>query len=153
VRLSLRSSEDASRTSTRVAAARGPGRRSRRRRSLRRDLSVEEPRRLEPRRHRASGAAPFRRGKGAPEPSLSGRRDPLRKGHERMSTRALLVVEPGLLTTVQDLGRPGFASIGVPPSGALDRDALRLANLLLGNPENAAGLEVAWQGPLLEARG
>src|SRR5438094_709865 len=70
-----------------------------------------------------------------------------------MSTRALLVVEPGLLTTVQDLGRPGLASVGVPPSGVLDRDALRIANLLLGNLESAAGLEVAWQGPLLEARG
>jgi biotin-dependent carboxylase-like uncharacterized protein len=58
----------------------------------------------------------------------------------------LRVVAPGPLTTVQDLGRPGYAHLGVPPSGALDPDALRLANRLVGNPETAAGLEATFGG-------
>lgn len=53
---------------------------------------------------------------------------------------------PGLLTTVQDLGRPGFGPIGVSASGAADPTALRIANRLVGNPENAAGLEMTLQG-------
>ncbi|WP_137844119.1 urea amidolyase family protein [Microbacterium sp. 2FI] len=56
------------------------------------------------------------------------------------------VVEPGLLATLQDLGRPGAASLGVAGSGALDRGALRTANRLLGNPEGAAALEVTMGG-------
>lgn len=59
---------------------------------------------------------------------------------------ALRVVEPGLLATVQDLGRPGFAALGVAPSGALDRGALRTANRLVGNVEGAAGIEVTMGG-------
>jgi len=60
--------------------------------------------------------------------------------------RSIRVVEPGLLTTVQDLGRPGAASVGVAVSGALDRGALRTANRLVGNAEGAAGLEVTMGG-------
>jgi biotin-dependent carboxylase-like uncharacterized protein len=56
------------------------------------------------------------------------------------------IVEPGLLATVQDLGRAGAASVGVAVSGALDRAALRTANRLLGNPEDAAGIEVTMGG-------
>jgi biotin-dependent carboxylase-like uncharacterized protein len=56
------------------------------------------------------------------------------------------VVRPGPLTTVQDLGRPGWASLGVSPSGAADRAALRLANRLVGNPESAAALEITFGG-------
>jgi biotin-dependent carboxylase-like uncharacterized protein len=56
------------------------------------------------------------------------------------------VLEPGGLTTVQDLGRAGYASLGVPHSGAADVPALRLANRLVGNPENAAALEVTLGG-------
>ena len=52
----------------------------------------------------------------------------------------------GLLTTVQDLGRPGFGPMGVSPSGAADPVALRLGNRLLGNPELAAGLEMTLLG-------
>ncbi len=52
------------------------------------------------------------------------------------------VVEPGLLATVQDLGRAGRAHLGIARSGALDRAALRRANRLLGNPEDAAGIEI-----------
>ena len=63
----------------------------------------------------------------------------------------LRVEKPGLLTTVQDLGRPGHRKFGVPPSGAMDRFALAAANRLVGNPEGAAGLECALNGPVLLA--
>jgi allophanate hydrolase len=62
----------------------------------------------------------------------------------------LRVKSPGLHTTVQDLGRDGFADVGVPPSGALDAVALRLANALVGNAPEAAALEVLVSGPTLE---
>jgi allophanate hydrolase len=62
----------------------------------------------------------------------------------------LRVKSPGLHTTVQDLGRDGFADVGVPPSGALDAVALRLANALVGNDPNAAALEILVSGPTLE---
>ncbi len=52
----------------------------------------------------------------------------------------------GALTTVQDQGRPGYAHLGVPRSGALDPAALRLANRLVGNPATAAGLEITLTG-------
>ncbi len=68
-------------------------------------------------------------------------------------TRGFLVLEPGLLTTVQDLGRYGWASFGVPVAGALDEEALRLANRLVGNAENAAALEITIVGPVLRAAG
>ena len=64
----------------------------------------------------------------------------------------LVVVEPGLLTTVQDLGRPGYQRVGIPPSGPLDRAAFVLANRLVGNPPGAAGLELTLRGPRLEVR-
>ncbi|MGC1210000.1 MAG: biotin-dependent carboxyltransferase family protein [Micromonospora sp.] len=56
------------------------------------------------------------------------------------------VLRAGALTTVQDQGRPGFAHLGVPRSGALDPAALRLANRLVGNPETSAGLEITLTG-------
>jgi len=56
------------------------------------------------------------------------------------------VQSPGLFTTVQDLGREGFGPMGVSPSGAADPIALRLGNRLVGNPENAAGLEMTLLG-------
>ena len=56
------------------------------------------------------------------------------------------VVRAGPLTTVQDLGRPGWAHLGVPRSGALDLPALRLANRLVGNPASAAVLETTLLG-------
>jgi antagonist of KipI len=58
----------------------------------------------------------------------------------------LEVLSPGLLTTVQDLGRFGFGRYGVAPSGALDSFALRIGNLLVGNPESEAGLETTLLG-------
>ena len=59
------------------------------------------------------------------------------------------VIKPGLATTVQDLGRPGYYHLGIPVSGAMDRLALRSANLLLGNDEGAAALEAVFMGPEL----
>lgn len=62
------------------------------------------------------------------------------------SQRAIEVVEPGPLTLVQDLGRPGRAALGLGAAGAFDRAAHRLANRLVGNDETAAALEVLLGG-------
>lgn len=58
----------------------------------------------------------------------------------------LHIIAPGPLTTIQDLGRPGYAQLGVPLSGAADRGALKLANRLVGNDIGAAGLEITLGG-------
>ncbi|QUH01130.1 biotin-dependent carboxyltransferase family protein [Saccharopolyspora erythraea] len=63
----------------------------------------------------------------------------------------LEVLETGPLATVQDLGRPGLADIGVGVSGAADRGSLRLANRLLGNDEGAAAIEVTFGGLAVRA--
>lgn len=63
---------------------------------------------------------------------------------------SILVQRPGLLTTVQDLGRRGWQQYGVVVGGAADALALRIANLLTGNEENVAGLEATLAGPQLE---
>ncbi|GAB3498136.1 biotin-dependent carboxyltransferase family protein [Amycolatopsis cihanbeyliensis] len=60
--------------------------------------------------------------------------------------KALEVLETGPLATVQDLGRPGLAHIGVGTSGAADRGSLRLANRLVGNEEGAAAIEITVGG-------
>ncbi len=60
------------------------------------------------------------------------------------------VVSQGLVTTIQDLGRPGYYHLGIPISGAMDRYAMRCANMLVGNDEGAAGLEAVFIGPELE---
>ncbi|SKB01431.1 urea carboxylase [Prosthecobacter debontii] len=87
-------------------------------------------------------------------------RDPLFM-EGRITTRALAtqfqyhpptldVLAPGVQTTVQDYpGRLGYWEIGVPPSGAMDPLALRVANRLVGNQEGAAGLEITISGPTL----
>jgi antagonist of KipI len=59
------------------------------------------------------------------------------------------VLKPGLFTTIQDQGRRGYQSYGVGIAGALDPFALSAANLLVGNQENAAALEITLQGPTL----
>lgn len=59
------------------------------------------------------------------------------------------VIKPGLLTTLQDRGRPGFAHLGVGRSGAFDAPALRIANALCGNAADACGLEITLLGPTL----
>lgn len=63
-----------------------------------------------------------------------------------MTAAALEVIETGPLALVQDLGRPGYAALGVGASGAMDRAALALGNRLVGNPEGAAGLELLFGG-------
>ena len=60
------------------------------------------------------------------------------------------VIEPGLFTTVQDLGREGFGPMGVSPSGAADPISLRIGNRLVGNPEGAAALEMTLLGGTFE---
>ncbi len=60
------------------------------------------------------------------------------------------VIAPGLATTVQDLGRPGYYHLGIPISGGMDRFSLRVANMLVGNDEQAAVLEAVFMGPELE---
>ena len=64
-------------------------------------------------------------------------------------TRSIVVLEPGLFTTIQDLGRPGHARLGVSAAGAADPIALRLANRLVGNPDAAAAIEMTLQGGVL----
>lgn len=62
---------------------------------------------------------------------------------------AIRIIQPGLLTTVQDLGRPGRLGMALSRSGALDRNALMLANALVGNALDAAGLEITGNGPII----
>jgi len=61
-------------------------------------------------------------------------------------TATFEVIQPGVLTTIQDLGRYGFSQFGVPPSGALDTFSFRTGNLLVGNREGESGLEVTLMG-------
>lgn len=68
-------------------------------------------------------------------------------------TPSLTVLDTGMLTTVQDLGRPGQASLGVGRSGACDRASYRLANRLVGNAEDTAALEVTYGGLCVRADG
>lgn len=63
----------------------------------------------------------------------------------------LVVIEPGLFSTVQDRGRPGFRAWGVPPGGAFDQESADLANALLGNTLDAAVLELTLTGGQFEA--
>lgn len=56
------------------------------------------------------------------------------------------VQSPGMFSTVQDLGRYGYGPLGVSPSGAADPIALRIGNLLVGNPDSAAALEMTLTG-------
>jgi biotin-dependent carboxylase-like uncharacterized protein len=62
------------------------------------------------------------------------------------------VLSAGALTTFQDRGRPGFAHLGVPPSGAVDRDAYELGNQLVGNQSGAVALEATLIGPSMRFR-
>jgi KipI family sensor histidine kinase inhibitor len=92
-----------------------------------------------PRTGAPAGAGPANAGRAADPPASAGTPVPA-------SDRAVRILEPGLLATLQDLGRPGAASLGVSTSGALDRAALRTANRLLGNPEESAGIEITMGG-------
>lgn len=59
------------------------------------------------------------------------------------------VLHAGMFTTVQDIGRYHYQQYGVPVGGAMDRMALRIANILVGNKENEAGLEITMMYPKL----
>lgn len=63
----------------------------------------------------------------------------------------LQIIKPGLLTTIQDLGRPNFRDHGVPVSGAMDGLSARVANLVLGNNENAAVIEFTYADAVIKA--
>lgn len=67
-----------------------------------------------------------------------------------MSASSLEILDPGLLTMVQDRGRRGYQRYGVPVSGAMDEFALRMANLMAGNGEGDAALEVTVRGPKIK---
>ena len=62
---------------------------------------------------------------------------------------SITVLNPGLLTTVQDMGRVGYQQFGVSVSGVMDPRAAAVANILAGNPESEAGLECTMLGPQL----
>src|SRR5215208_5949769 len=70
--------------------------------------------------------------------------------NREMTVGIIHVRRPGLLTTVQDLGRWGHQESGVPVAGPMDTYSHRLANLLVGNAADAAGLEITLLGPDLE---
>ena len=74
-------------------------------------------------------------------------------GDTAAGSAALEVLAPGMLALVQDLGRPGWAHVGVGRSGAADQGSMRLANRLVANPESAAGIELLLGGLRLRARG
>ena len=69
------------------------------------------------------------------------------------NSRTVKIIDPGMYTTVQDTGRFGYLRYGLPPSGAMDQDAFRMANRLLGNEENFPVLEVTGTMPVLEFSG
>ena len=62
----------------------------------------------------------------------------------------LRIVDGGLQTTVQDAGRFSWYHIGMPPSGAMDQFSLRVGNMLVGNGDDAAALEITFTGPTIE---
>jgi biotin-dependent carboxylase-like uncharacterized protein len=68
---------------------------------------------------------------------------------EAATGRTIEIVRPGPFAIVTDLGRPGYGHLGVPRSGAADADSLRLANRLVGNPEDAAAVELTVGGAAL----
>ncbi len=63
---------------------------------------------------------------------------------------AIRVKNPGMFSTIQDLGRYGYTHLGISPAGAADRISLRIANLLVGNDENAPALEMTLLGATME---
>ena len=82
---------------------------------------------------------------GGPTPAPPGRRAPL----EAQTPRYVEVLEPGMFTTIQDAGRRRVAALGVPRAGPCDPDAMRLANRLVGNLDDAGAIECTGVGPTL----
>ena len=63
---------------------------------------------------------------------------------------SLIILKPGVLTTIQDLGRFGSRKYGINPGGVMDTTAARVANLLLGNEHSTAVLEMHFPAPEIE---
>jgi len=68
-----------------------------------------------------------------------------------MSNKVFEILQPGMLTTVQDLGRLGYQRLGVPAAGAMDQFAIKMGNRLLSNNDNDAALEATFMGPSIKA--
>ncbi len=129
------------------------------------DLARDPPALLQPGqrvRFVDAGARPAaEEGPGAGAPTLPGDAPrPMPAGHstpdptrDAAAPAGLSIVQPGLQALLQDLGRPGQAGQGVSASGAMDRAALRAANRLVGNAADAACIEVAQGGFVLQSRG
>ncbi len=73
-----------------------------------------------------------------------------RKAEEMEKKVNIRVINPGIMSSIQDLGRKGYQAYGVPEAGAMDKEAALIANLLLGNPGGAALIEVTFMGLELE---
>jgi len=73
-----------------------------------------------------------------------------KNNYEEIKNKGIFIRNSGLLTTVQDLGRYKYQAFGVSVSGAMDQRSLKLANLLVGNDADEAGLEVTMLGPTIE---
>jgi KipI family sensor histidine kinase inhibitor len=79
---------------------------------------------------------------------------PARRPPQRAQSRRFIeVLEPGLLSLVEDRGRTSVAPIGIPDAGPADPDSMRLANRLVGNPDDAAVIEITARGPTLRFHG
>lgn len=61
--------------------------------------------------------------------------------------KTIEILKPGLASTIQDEGRAGYYHLGIPPSGAMDQYSYYAANLLVGNPKNAAVIECTFLAP------
>lgn len=119
------------------------------------DLSREEPALLQPGarvRFEDAGADGGPSGPAAPEAASGPAREPDAEPDAERE-RGLVVLRPGALTVLEDLGRPGRSGLGVSRSGALDPGSLRRANHLVGNPAGAPALEVASGGLAVRALG
>jgi KipI family sensor histidine kinase inhibitor len=86
---------------------------------------------------------------GPPGPDRTGTRPPIRA----LTGRFVEVLDPGLLSIIEDGGRRGVAAMGIPRAGPADPDAMRLANRLVGNPDGAATIEATTVGPVLRFTG
>lgn len=114
------------------------------------DLAMFDPGRPEPSLlrpgHRVRFRPVARLGSAVPPPPTPASPPPAGEAY-------MLIVDTGPLTTIQDLGRPGWAHLGVPCAGAADRAAAAEANRLVGNPPGAAVLESTLAGPTLRMGG
>jgi KipI family sensor histidine kinase inhibitor len=106
-------------------------------------------------RLRAGDVVRFRRADGAVNDSDAHRRTlpAARPPRRAQGPRFVAVLEPGLLSLVEDTRRTSVASIGIPDAGPADPDSMRLANRLVGNPDDAAVIEITARGPTLRFQG